>query len=78
MAIATFKYLNHRGVVAARRVEMYSIDFQKNPGFGYQPGWFLTGMCLDKNEIRSFALTHIILRGDNIAPPDLFRIQLRG
>lgn len=58
---ATFKYRNHGGKEAIRTIEVQSLDFLRNPGFGYQPGWFLTGICEDKKEVRSFALSHIIL-----------------
>lgn len=57
--IATFNYKNHRGEIALRTVEVQSLDFLYNPGFGYQPGWFLSGICQDKGERRSFALSHI-------------------
>lgn len=55
----TFYYKNHRGEVAERRVEVDSLEFVTNPGFGYQPGWFLSGHDLDKDARRSFALSHI-------------------
>lgn len=63
MSLVAFRYRNHKGVVKTRSVEVKSLDFLKEPGFGYQPGWFLTGICADKNEIRSFALCNIILDG---------------
>lgn len=55
----TFHYKNHRGEVAERHVEVDSLEFVTNPGFGYQPGWFLSGHDLDKGARRSFALSHI-------------------
>lgn len=57
--IVTFNYKNWRGEVTVRHVKVESLDFYMSPGFGYQPGWFLSGICQDKKERRSFALTHI-------------------
>lgn len=59
--LVSFKYKNHNGQEAIRHVEVESLDFLVNPGFGYQPGWFLSGICQDKKERRSFALSHIVL-----------------
>ncbi|RWB40431.1 MAG: hypothetical protein EOQ44_25140 [Mesorhizobium sp.] len=56
-----FMYLNHRGETAKRRIEVDSIEFHRNPGFGYQPGWFVSGFDLDRNNRRSFALSRIVL-----------------
>lgn len=75
-----FKYLNHRGEVRERRVLPISLDFQKNPGYSYQPGWFLTCHDLDENGkvrgVRSFALTHILLNDPDSLIPDFFRLKL--
>lgn len=63
--ILTFDYVNHSGIMATRRVVPDRISFLVNPGFGYQPGWFLVGICLDKNDWRSFALTRIVFPDGN-------------
>jgi predicted DNA-binding transcriptional regulator YafY len=57
----TFEYKNHRGEIRTRQIKPIGLMFVRNPGYGYQPGWFLHGLCLDKNAIRSFALCNIIL-----------------
>lgn len=59
--IIGFDYLNHHGKLATRHVEVSRLQFEFRPGFGYQPGWFLNGTCLDKKATRSFALDRIIL-----------------
>ena len=59
-----FTYKNHRGITAPRRVRPTSLLFIPNPGFGYAPGWFLNGVCLDKLQVRSFALSNIALPDD--------------
>jgi len=59
--IAVFHYKNHRGEVAERRVRVDSIDFIREPGFGYEAGWFVSGLCLDKRERRSFSFANIIV-----------------
>jgi predicted DNA-binding transcriptional regulator YafY len=56
-----FTYQNHKGVRSERRVKPIGVMFVSNPGFGYQPGWFLHGFCMTKMEVRSFSLSHIIL-----------------
>lgn len=55
-----FKYRNYRGEVSLRTVTADAIEFLRNPGFDYQPGWFLSGWDEDKNARRSFSLSHII------------------
>ena len=57
-----FDYLNHRGVVERRRIIPESISLDCHPGYGYQPGWFLNGFCLDRKARRSFALTRFALK----------------
>lgn len=57
----TFQYRNHKGSFATRRVIPRALEFIPMPGCGYQPGWFLTGHDVDKQAVRSFALTHISL-----------------
>ena len=59
--IIEFTYRNHRGQIEQRRVDVDSIEYIRDPGFHYQPGWFLSGKDLDRDARRSFALTHIIL-----------------
>lgn len=61
MTIVKFKYKNYKGEARERTVEVTSLDFLRNPGFDYQPGWFLNGICQEKQLVRSFALTNIIL-----------------
>lgn len=56
-----FQYRNYKGILSERRVIVDSIEFLRNPGYDYQPGWFLSGYDLDKKNRRSFALTHIVL-----------------
>lgn len=68
MTVLTFKYKNYKGVVRDRTVDVQSLDFIYHPPgseFGYQPGWFITGTDVEKQEVRSFALTHIILEGQS-------------
>lgn len=57
--VITFEYLNHNGVRSQRALAFESITFEFRPGFGYQPGWFINGQCLDKKLRRSFALDRI-------------------
>ncbi len=59
--IIEFTYRNHRGRTALRRVRVDSVEWIGRPGFDYQPGWFISGIDLDKEERRSFALSHISL-----------------
>lgn len=57
----TFTYLNHRGETEERKVEVDSVEFHRNPGYGYQPGWFISGFDLERVARRSFALSRVIL-----------------
>lgn len=57
--ISVFVYTNHKGVTSTRKVAVDSVEFITAPGFNYQPGWFISGICQDKQERRSFALSHI-------------------
>lgn len=59
--VISFGYTNHHGKTANRRVIPDALEYIQAPGFGYPPGWFLSGMCLDKNERRSFALSNMTL-----------------
>lgn len=56
-----FRYMNHQGEVEDRSVDVDSVEFHYNPGFGHQPGWFISGYDNVKNARRSFALSHIVL-----------------
>lgn len=62
-----FRYKNHRGEVSWRRVEPQTITYFSRPGHDYQPGWFLTGVDLDKGKHRIFRLSHIVF--DDRDPP---------
>lgn len=57
----SFVYRNHRGAQSWRTIEFDSLEFHFNPGFEYQPGWFISGFDLERNARRSFALSHIVL-----------------
>lgn len=57
----SFAYRNHRGETQARTVDVIALEFLHEPGFGYQPGWFLRGFDHDKQAERSFALCNIVL-----------------
>ena len=61
-----FKYKTHRGTIEQRTlVGPFQIALLFNPGFGYQPGWFISGSCPERgNDQRSFALTQIVIDGD--------------
>lgn len=78
MITVSFAYNNHRGVSEARTVDVWSIDFRRNPGFGYQPGWFITGHCHDRKAIRSFALSHIVLPPDTDLYLPIDRLSIEG
>lgn len=55
-----FQYINHRGETRIRTVDVDSVEFHHAPGYGYQPGWFVSGYDHDKNNRRSFALNRIV------------------
>lgn len=61
MITISFYYKNHRGSIEERTIDVESLDWLSAPDYDYQPGWFITGRCHDRDAIRSFALTHIIL-----------------
>jgi len=52
----TFEYTNHEGVTSVRTVMIDRISWWDEPDFGYAPGWFATGFCLDRQAIRSFKM----------------------
>lgn len=56
-----FTYKNHHDTIAERTVIPRSLQYITSPGFNYSPGWFLTGFCLDKQAIRSFALSNVVI-----------------
>lgn len=60
--IVKFAYRNHREVIADRRMVPDSLHFdpQYHEDYNHHPGWFLSGMDLDKNARRSFAMSNII------------------
>lgn len=66
MPIVRFKYRNHRGKVSDRIVDVRQIEWIERPGYDYQPGWFISGICQDKQAYRSFALNHVVLVKDNL------------
>lgn len=63
----TFRFMNHKGEISYKRVKPLRIEFLYNPPSIHQPGWFLTGIDLDRNVQRSYALTHVIfdVQGEN-------------
>lgn len=67
--IVKFWYLNHRGVIRERTLDVTAVEFIHEPGYGYQPGWFLSGFDRDRSGDvrRSFALSRIILPDDGIS-----------
>lgn len=68
-----FTYRNHRGELRQRQIIPDSLEWLSAPGFGYQPGWFLSGRDIGKDARRSFALSHIVLNDDQTK----FPLQLR-
>lgn len=56
----SFEYKNYRGEIATRTVHVYCLEYRQTPGFGYEPGWFLSGFDVDRQAMRSFALENII------------------
>lgn len=64
--LVTFTYKNHRAEISERTIEVQSLDWEINPPYGYQPGWFLRGICQNRKASRSFALTHIVLNSGDM------------
>jgi predicted DNA-binding transcriptional regulator YafY len=60
LGTVTFVYKNHRGDIRERVIIPDAIEFISVSNFGYQPGWYLSGYCMDKCARRSFNLAHII------------------
>lgn len=59
--ITKFTYRNHRGEVEEREVDVDSVEFIRDPGFNYQPGWFISGIDQSRMQRRSFALVNVVL-----------------
>lgn len=57
--MTVFRYLNHRGELTERHIRVDALEFLFRPGYGYQPGWFLSGHDLDKDARRSFSLNRV-------------------
>ena len=55
----TFQYKNHRGVVATRQVRDAILMYDREPAYGYQPGWFIDAYCLSRHARRRFALASV-------------------
>jgi len=62
-------YLNHRGECELRDVTPMSLDFFTRPEYGYQPGWFISGMDNNRKAVRSFALSRIIFEELSVSRP---------
>jgi hypothetical protein len=67
MTVVTFRYLNYKGEESDRTIADPVLEYHSHPGFGYQPGWFISGYDASRDARRSFALTHIILPETAIA-----------
>lgn len=68
-ATVRFKYNNYKSDISDRFVAVECIEYIADPSkvskhlASYAPGWFITGMDLDKNQVRSFALSHMVSVG---------------
>lgn len=74
--VVSFDYLNHRGIVKKRTIDVECLEFIREVGFNYQPGWFLSGRCHEKDARRSFALSRIVFDDDDKTRHLLCRIAL--
>jgi len=54
-----FTYTNHRGEKRTRRVMPLGVEYIQQPGYGYEPGWFLRAFDPEKTALRAFRLSHI-------------------
>lgn len=70
----SFTYKNHRGEVARRTVLVDAIEYLREPGYGYEPGWFIAGFDVDKQARRSFSFANIVLPETSTGWP--LRLQL--
>lgn len=61
--ILKFKYRNHREEIADRVIIPDSLHFdpQYHEDYNHHPGWFISGMDMNKHARRSFAMTNIIV-----------------
>lgn len=57
----TFTYRNHKGAIEQRSIIPDALEWINDPGYNYQPGWFLSGRCTERKQRRSFALANIVL-----------------
>lgn len=74
--MAKFKYRNHKGVIEERLVDVDAVEYIRDPGYSYQPGWFISGYCYTKKARRSFAIVNIVLNEDfEKVPPFLKLLQ---
>jgi predicted DNA-binding transcriptional regulator YafY len=64
----TFKYLNHNGKISVRTVDVEELEFDFKPGYGYQPGWAISGFCHDKQARRTFFLSRILFEDHQLPP----------
>lgn len=67
MRTVDFIYTNHRGETRRRFVKPLALEWITKPGFGYEAGWFLRGIDVERTDQqleRSFALTNISLAED--------------
>lgn len=71
---AVFEYTNHRGDVGNRTVMVDRIVWMDDPGYGYEPGWFVIGVDLDRKEQRQFRLGG----GEHARPSGDFPISAHG
>ena len=66
----TFRYVNHKGKDEMRHALPLRLEYETNPGYSYQPGWFLKCWDFDRKGVRSFALSRIVFE-DNLHPMPL-------
>jgi len=75
--ILSFTYKNYKGITSDRMLDVECLEYLTNPGFDYEPGWFLTGIDVHKGERRSFSLDHIIFPPEPPLPTVACRIDLK-
>jgi predicted DNA-binding transcriptional regulator YafY len=64
-ATLEFTYVNHAGKEAVRRVKPIEILYGKTPYYT-EDCWLLKAFCLDKQEIRHFALKKLNLQANQL------------